>query len=78
MVKTVITPNGNTYSLPIPEHYIGKTLEVLFYARDEFFEKKAPNGKKPSDFFGTLSLAEGKRFQDHVAIARLEWNRNTY
>ncbi|MCL2501868.1 MAG: hypothetical protein FWE30_01065 [Bacteroidales bacterium] len=76
MVKTVITPRKNIYSLPIPAHYIGKTLEVLLYSSDEFLENKAPSDKKPSDFFSTLDLSEGQKFQDYVANARLEWNRN--
>jgi len=77
MLKTVITPSENTYSLPIPPYYIGKTLEVLLYSSDEFFENKAPNAnKKPSDFFGTLSATEGEKFQDYVTNSRSEWNRN--
>ena len=76
MLKTVITPNESVYSLPIPTCYIGKTLEVLLYSCDEFFEDKAPTGKKPSDFFGTLSATEGEKFQDYVTNSRLEWDRN--
>ena len=76
MVKTVITPSESIYSLPIPACYIGKTVEVLLYSCDEFFDNKAPNSKKPSDFFGTLSITEGEKFQDYVANSRLEWDRN--
>ena len=77
MLKTVITPNENTYSLPIPPYYIGKTLEVLLYSSDEFFEIKIPStNKKPSDFFCTLSATEGEKFQDYVTNSRSEWNRN--
>jgi len=76
MQKTVITPNKSTYSLPIPAHYIGKTLEVLLYSRDEFFENKVSNNKKPSDFFCTLGVTEGEKFQEYVVNSRLEWERN--
>ena len=76
MLKTVITPNENIYLLPIPASYIGKTLEVLLYSGDEVFENKVQNNKKPSDFFGTLSAAEGEKFQNYVTNSRLEWNRN--
>lgn len=69
MLKTLITPNESTYSLPIPPHYIGKTLEVLLYSYDELSENKIPiNKKKLSDFFGTLSVSEGEKFQDYVTI----------
>jgi len=71
MLKIVITPNENTYLLPIPSNYIGKTLELLLYSGDEVFENKAPTNKKPSDFFGTLSVSEGEKFQNYVTNSRL-------
>jgi len=76
MLKTIITPSESTYSLPIPPYYIGKMVEVLLYSGDELFDNKAPKSKKPSDFFGTLSNAEGEKFQEYVNNSRLEWNRN--
>ena len=76
MLKTVITPKDSTYTLPIPAYYIGKTLEVLLYSHDEFFDNTTSKGKKPSDFFGTLSIAEGEKFQNYVANSRDEWDRN--
>jgi hypothetical protein len=62
--------------LPIPAHYIGKKVEVLLYSTDEFSENKALNRKKPSEFFGTLSVSEGEKFQKHITDSRLEWDRN--
>ena len=76
MLKTVITPRENTYPLSIPSNYIGKTIEVLLYSDDEVVENKAPTNKKPSDFFGTLSVAEGEKFQHYVTNSRSEWDRN--
>ena len=76
MLKITIIPNDCTYSLPIPTNYIGKTLEVLLYSPAEVFENKISNKKKPSDFFNTLSAAEGEKFQDYVTNSRLEWDRN--
>jgi len=76
MLKIVITPNENKYLLPIPTKYIGKRLEVLLYSGDEIFEDKAFTNRKPSDFFGTLSVAEGEKFQNYVTNSRLEWNRD--
>ena len=76
MLKTLIIPQESTYSLPIPAHYVGKSIEVLIYPIDELVESKEPNRKKPSDFFGTLSIAEGEKFQEYVNKSRLEWDRN--
>ncbi|MDR3286305.1 MAG: hypothetical protein LBT27_02525 [Prevotellaceae bacterium] len=76
MLKIVITPRKSTYSLTIPAHYIGKKVEVLLYSTDEFLENKETNEKKPSDFFGTLSVSEGEKFQKYITDSRLEWDRN--
>ena len=76
MLKTVITPRESTYSLPIPVQYIGKSVEVLLFSTDELVEKKEPNRKKPSEFFGSLSVSEGEKFQEYVTNSRLEWDRN--
>ena len=76
MLKTLITPRKSTYTLAIPTHYIGKKIEVLLYASDELPENKKTSKKKPSDFFGTLSIAEGEKFQEYISNSRKEWNRN--
>ena len=76
MIKTVIIPQNDSYSLAIPKNYIGKKLEVLLYAFDELVEEKAIAKKKPSDFFGTLSKEEGEKFHTYITKAREEWDRN--
>ena len=76
MLKTVITPHESVYFLPIPTQYIGKSVEVLLYSTDELVMNKEPSKKKPSDFFGTLSISEGEKFQEYVTNSRLEWDRN--
>jgi hypothetical protein len=76
MVKTVITPQENTYPLIIPANYIGKKVEILIYSIDEFIENRGISEKKPSDFFGTLSASDGEKFQNYVTNSRLEWDRN--
>ena len=76
MIKTVIIPQNDSYSLVIPKNYIGKKLEVLLYAFDELVEEKAIEKKKPSDFFGTLSKEEGEKFHTYITKAREEWGRN--
>ncbi|MBS1538632.1 MAG: hypothetical protein JST20_12885 [Bacteroidetes bacterium] len=76
MIKTVIIPQSESYSLTIPKNYIGKKLEVLLYAFDELVEEKAIAKKKPSDFFGTLSKEEGEKFHTYITKAREEWDRN--
>jgi hypothetical protein len=76
MLKTLITPCESAYSLTIPAHYIGKKVEVALYSIDEFPENKEPNKKTPSDFFGTLSVSEGEKFQKYITESRLEWDKN--
>jgi len=76
MQKTLIVPQKSTYTLAIPARYIGKKIEILLYAADELPKTKKHNKKKPSDFFGTLSVSDGEKFQEYVSNSRSEWNRN--
>ena len=77
MLKTLITPRKRTYTLTIPPHYVGRRLELLLYASDELSKNRKPTKKKPSDFFGTLSVTEGEQFQEYITNSRAEWERNT-
>ncbi len=65
-----------TVSLPVD--YVGKQVHVLFYINEEV--KKTTVSilpqKKPSNFFGTLSLEEGEKMQAYINQSRNEWERN--
>jgi len=80
MIRTTITPKKQDLSIHIPEHYIGKTIEVLLYAVDELNKKEdlKERVRKPSDFRGTLKLTDEQYndFQTHLKDIRNEWNRD--
>ncbi len=40
MIKTFATPLNNTHNLKIPDNYIGKKIEIIFYALEEIDEEK--------------------------------------
>ncbi len=73
MVKTIATPQNNNLNLFIPNNYVGKEIEILFYAKEELKVQTASPKKKPSDFFGTLSKEEGEKMQAYVTECRNEW-----
>jgi len=56
MVKTVIIPQESFYSLPIPAHYIGKSVEVLFYSIDEIEPFDYTEWQR--DLFNDMSVRE--------------------
>ena len=80
MILQVIVPQNETYDLKVsfPKDYVGKQVHCLFYIEEEA-KTNAPvsplETKKPSDFFGTLSLEEGEKMQDYVNQSRNEWER---
>jgi hypothetical protein len=77
MIKTVIIPQNSSYSLAIPNDYIGKRIEILFYALDEIVESSpAVNEKiKLSDKYrGIISKEQGQDLNDHIKQMRSEWN----
>lgn len=73
MVKTIAIPQNNNLNLFIPNKYVGKEIEILFYAKEELKEQTTLPKKKPSDFFGTLSKEDGEKMQAYVTECRNEW-----
>lgn len=80
MIQTIITTQKSSldFSLLVPDDYVGKQLHVLIYKEEEVSTAIPTNnlGKKPSDFFGTLTLEEGEKMHEYVAKSRLEWERD--
>jgi len=78
MIRTTIIPVTTNVYLSIPKEYIGKKVEVLLYTIEE--SEPSPSvetsGKKPSDFFGTLSREDGEKMQAYITNSRNEWERN--
>lgn len=80
MILQVITPEKETFDLPVslPKNYLGKEVHCLFYIEEE--AKNIPvattSNKKPSDFFGILTLKESEKFEKHIQQIRNEWDRN--
>jgi hypothetical protein len=64
MIRTVITTKNNILTLPIPDKYIGRELEVIAFARDEGLEENYVAKKKVS--FTVL----------HTDIKNYKFNRN--
>ncbi|MEQ1732788.1 MAG: hypothetical protein ABL940_03895 [Bacteroidia bacterium] len=70
MIKTTITPENNSYNLIIPNNYIGKKIEILFYALDELIEEQ-PAKKTMADFWGKLSDATANDLHKKTTEGRL-------
>jgi hypothetical protein len=76
MIKTVVTPQNNSYNLAIPNNYIGKKIEILFYALDELQEEKVLPKKTMANFSGILSESDYQSLKFDTEQARKEWNRD--
>ncbi|MFQ3576825.1 MAG: hypothetical protein SNJ77_10360 [Cytophagales bacterium] len=76
MVKTVVTPINNSYTLAIPNNYIGKKIEILYYALDEIEEEKVKPKKTFANFTGVLSENDYQSLKAHTEQGRKEWNRD--
>lgn len=75
MIKTLAIPQNNSYNLAIPNNYIGKKIEIIFYALDEIVEEKDKPKKTMADFCGILSDSDYSSLKEHTEQARTEWNR---
>ena len=77
MIKTLAIPQNNNYNLAIPNNYIGRKIEILFYALDEIVEEKPlPVVKKrlSDKYRGILSKEQGQSLNEHIKEMRSEWN----
>ena len=74
MERTVIIPTQNNIHLSIPENYIGKKVEITFFALDELVEEQPK--KTLGDFVGLLSEDEYLQLKEYTQQARKEWNRD--
>ncbi len=75
MIRTTIIPTDTDIHLSIPENYVGKEIEVMYYPVDELTQTKIP-AKKMADFKQILTVEESDNLQDYVKKSREEWNRN--
>ena len=80
MVQTTVTPEKANLDMSVllPDNYVGRQVHVLFYTDDEVNNTtvSVTHKKKPSDFFGTVTLEEGEKFQKYITQSRNEWERN--
>lgn len=75
MVKTLLTPKKANISISIPQKYVGKQIELFYYALDELTEEKSLIPKKTmADFWGTLSDATANDLQKQTQESRKTWD----
>ena len=75
MTKIIITPQNNTYTLAIPNKYIGKKIEIVVHELEEVVEEKIIAKKTMADFSNILSETDYQSLKEHTEKARKEWNR---
>jgi hypothetical protein len=72
MVRTTLIPKQNDVTVSLPDFYIGKTVEITFFALDEL----NPQPKKTlGDFMGMLPESDYQSLKTHTEKARKEWDR---
>ena len=68
MVRTVIIPDKETATIPIPREYIGKEVEVIAFTKDE---ARAPSHKLKEKRFTVFNVsAEDFKFDRDEANER--------
>lgn len=76
MVKTIVTPKNNSLTLEIPNSYIGKEIEVIFYSKEEILEDKSITKNNISKYRGIINDAEYQALKSYTDQARKEWTRD--
>jgi hypothetical protein len=70
MIRTVVTAFNNILSLPIPDKYIGKRIEVIAFAIDEPSEDIISCTKSKKTFEAIKIKTKGFKFNREQANER--------
>ena len=76
MLHTTLIPSQTVVELALPNHYVGKKVEVLIYVSDEIENLKSIKKTNASQFKGILNTEEAKSFNQYLTTVRQEWDRN--
>lgn len=61
MIKTIVVPESNTLQISIPNHYVGKEIEVLLYSTEEVVGKISTKPNNASRFKGLFTSEEATK-----------------
>lgn len=75
MIRTTIIPDNTDVHLSIPEDYVGRKIEVMYYPLDELVVEKMPI-RKMAEFKGILTAGEADELQDYIKKSRAEWDKD--
>jgi hypothetical protein len=70
MIRTIVTANNNILTLPIPDKYIGRQLEVIAFAVDEPSEDIILSTKSKKTFSAIKLKTKGFKFNRKEANER--------
>ncbi|GHT49014.1 hypothetical protein AGMMS49982_01490 [Bacteroidia bacterium] len=77
MLQTTLTPLSTVLSIPIPDNFVGKKVEVWLYLPDESSVPIADaETRNVQRFKGLLTAQEADKFQLYLQKTRQEWNRD--
>ncbi|MFA5455343.1 MAG: hypothetical protein WC272_08500 [Sulfurimonas sp.] len=76
MVREIIKPTSEFYSLHIPKEYLNKSIEVivlpLFDLQESITEKRVSKTFNPKEFYGAFSSTK-KEIDEFLAQSKSEW-----
>jgi hypothetical protein len=74
MIKTLATPQESSYTVDIPNNYIGKQIEILIYSLDEIADvKPAVTKKTMANFWGVLGDTTANDLREKTEKSRASW-----
>jgi len=75
MYRTTITPLNTDIHLSLPQSYLGKEIEVIFFAKDEM-QGDAKVYNSLAGVKGILSANEALELINQIEKSRNEWDNN--
>lgn len=71
LIREIIVPTQNTYTLQLPDEMIGKQIEVIAFEIDKKIVPKDDNKPLPNELADIQKIFEGKR----VDLSNFKFNR---
>ncbi len=78
MIRTHLVPETNNVTVPIPDNYIGKKVEVIVFTDEDMQSDhlSQPNPGNIKKLEGFLTPERAIEFQKFAEEIRNEWERN--
>ncbi len=76
MIRTIATPLDSNFTIAIPNDYIGKEIEFMYYPTVEIRVEKDIKANTAAKFKALLNNDEAEKYNTYLTQTRNQWERD--